>query len=192
MLSAQKEITSLQEELSQLKSSQPASSSELNDLRARVIAIGKDLDALTSDLQSIIAQERAKAKKQHNSAREKQYKTALNEYYKGNYENSIILFEEFLNNYPDSDLVPNAHYWIGENYYSAKNYPKALREFQFVVSNFPEHQKGWDAQLKIGLTYYQMNDFKSAYQELMVIKNQNPAYPQMPIVDKYLSKLKDV
>jgi len=46
--------------------------------------------------------------------------------------------------------------------------------------------------LKIGLTYYQMNDFKSAYQELMVIKNQNPAYPQMPIVDKYLSKLKDV
>ena len=72
MLSAQKEITSLQEELSQLKSSQPASSSELNDLRARVIAIGKDLDALTSDLQSIIAQERAKAKKQYNSAREKQ------------------------------------------------------------------------------------------------------------------------
>ncbi len=67
-----------------------------------------------------------------------------------------------------------------------------MREFQIVVSNYPGHQKAWDAQLKIGLTYYQMNDFKSAYQELMVIKNQNPAYPQMPIVDKYLSKLKDV
>ncbi|HOR29988.1 MAG TPA: tol-pal system protein YbgF, partial [Candidatus Syntrophosphaera thermopropionivorans] len=151
-----------------------------------------DLDALTSDLQLVIAQERAAAEKRRIEARDKQYKTALNEYYKGNYEKSILLFEEFLTSYPDSELVPNAHYWIGENYYSAKNYPKALREFQIVVSNFPGHQKAWDAQLKIGLTYYQMNDFKSAYQELMVIKNQNPAYPQMPIVDKYLSKLKDV
>jgi len=192
LLTAQKEIASLQKELNQIQSTQPASSSEVNDLRARVLAISKDLDALTSDLQMVIAQERAAAEKRRIEARDKQYKTALNEYYKGNFEKSILLFEEFLTSYPDSELVPNAHYWIGENYYSAKNYPKALREFQFVVSNFPEHQKGWDAQLKIGLTYYQMNDFKSAYQELMVIKNQNPAYPQMPIVDKYLSKLKDV
>lgn len=192
LLTAQKEIASLQKELNQIQSAQPASSSEVNDLRARVLAISKDLDALTSDLQMVIAQERAAAEKRRNEARDKQYKTALNEYYKGNYEKSILLFEEFLTSYPDSELVPNAHYWIGENYYSAKNYPKALREFQIVVSNYPGHQKAWDAQLKIGLTYYQMNDFKSAYQELMVIKNQNPAYPQMPIVDKYLSKLKDV
>lgn len=192
LLTAQKEIASLQKELNQIQSTQPASSSEVNDLRARVLAISKDLDALTSDLQMVIAQERAAAEKRRIEARDKQYKTALNEYYKGNFEKSILLFEEFLTSYPDSELVPNAHYWIGENYYSAKNYPKALREFQIVVSNFPGHQKAWDAQLKIGLTYYQMNDLKSAYQELMVIKNQNPAYPQMPIVDKYLSKLKDV
>jgi len=43
--------------------------------------------------------------------------------------------------------------------------------------------------LKIGLTYFQMQDYESTYNELMVIKNYNPGYPQMKIVDKYLKRI---
>ena len=71
----------------------------------------------------------------------------------------------------------------------AGNYPKALRQFQEVVDRYQGHDKAWDAQLKIGLTYFQMQDYESTYNELMVIKNYNPGYPQMKIVDKYLKRI---
>ena len=162
---------------------------DMNDLRERVYAVNNDLKALTSDLQQVISKERAAAEQRRQTALSAQYKAALNAHYKGDYENSIVLFEEFLKNNPGSDLSANASYWIGENYYSAGNYAKALREFQSVADRYPEHAKAWDAQLKIGLTYYQLQDLESCRTELMKIKTMYPDYPQMKVVDRYLNKL---
>ncbi len=190
---SQNEIYTVREALSsdvdELKQTDAEVMSEMSVLRDRVYTVNSDLTNLTSDLQQVIVKERAAAEKRRMETIKKQYNAALNEYYKGRHENSIVMFEDFLKNYPDCELSPNAHYWIGENYYSAANYAKALRQFQAVVDRYPGHAKAWDSQLKIGLTYYQMKDYESCYNELMVIKNYNPQYPHMKIVDKYLKRI---
>lgn len=190
---SQSELTTIRQVLStdvvELKQTDTEVQTEMSDLRDRVYTVNSDLSTLTTDLQQVIVKERAAAEKRRMETLKKQYKVALNEYYKGHHENSILLFEEFLANNPDCELSPNAYYWIGENYYSAANFPKALREFQTVVDRYPGHPKAWDAQLKIGLTYYRMDDLQSSYDQLMVIKNYYPDYPHMKIVDKYLNKI---
>jgi TolA-binding protein len=190
---SQNELTAIRQTLSSdvegLKKDRTQVMTEMSELRERVYAVNSDLTSLTIDLQSVITKERAAAEKRRLEAINKQYKAALAEYNRGRHENSIVLFEEFLKANPDCELSPNAYYWIGENYYSAGNYPKALRQFQEVVDRYQGHDKAWDAQLKIGLTYFQMQDYESTYNELMVIKNYNPSYPQMKIVDKYLKRI---
>ncbi len=190
---SQNELTAIRQTLSSdvegLKKDRTQVMTEMSELRERVYAVNSDLTSLTTDLQSVITKERAAAEKRRLEAINKQYKAALAEYNRGRHENSIVLFEEFLKANPDCELSPNAYYWIGENYYSAGNYPKALRQFQEVVDRYQDHDKAWDAQLKIGLTYFQMQDYESTYNELMVIKNYNPGYPQMKIVDKYLKRI---
>jgi len=190
---SQNELTAIRQTLSSdvegLKKDRTQVMTEMSKLRERVYAVNSDLTSLTTDLQSVITKERAAAEKRRLEAINKQYKAALAEYNRGRHENSIVLFEEFLKANPDCELSPNAYYWIGENYYSAGNYPKALRQFQEVVDRYQGHDKAWDAQLKIGLTYFQMQDYESTYNELMVIKNYNPSYPQMKIVDKYLKRI---
>ncbi|HNU53864.1 MAG TPA: tetratricopeptide repeat protein [Candidatus Syntrophosphaera sp.] len=190
---SQNELTAIRQTLSSdvegLKKDRTQVMTEMSELRERVYAVNSDLTSLTIDLQSVITKERAAAEKRRLEAINKQYKAALAEYNRGRHENSIVLFEEFLKANPDCELSPNAYYWIGENYYSAGNYPKALRQFQEVVDRYQGHDKAWDAQLKIGLTYFQMQDYESTYNELMVIKNYNPGYPQMKIVDKYLKRI---
>lgn len=190
---SQNELTAIRQTLSSdvegLKKDRTQVMTEMSELRERVYTVNSDLTSLTTDLQSVITKERAAAEKRRLEAINKQYKAALAEYNRGRHENSIVLFEEFLKANPDCELSPNAYYWIGENYYSAGNYPKALRQFQEVVDRYQDHDKAWDAQLKIGLTYFQMQDYESTYNELMVIKNYNPSYPQMKIVDKYLKRI---
>jgi tol-pal system protein YbgF len=160
--------------------------SDLESLRMRVENVNGELSTLTSDLQDIIQKERTAAQKKREAAMNGQYQAALAQYYKGNHEQSILLFEDFLKTYSNVSLSANAHYWIGENYYSAGNFTKALREFQNVVSLFPEHDKAPDAQLKIGLSYYNLKDYNAAGQELNLIKTQYTGYAHMNLVDKYL------
>lgn len=190
---SEQEISSLRhvlsQEISQLRYSEEAMRDDMEEISDRVFTVKSDLADLSTDLKDVIAKEKSLAEKRRIETMTKQYKVALTEYNKNNYENSIILFEEFLENNPDSYLCVNALYWIGENYYAAKNYTKALRQFRQVVTEYSDHPKAWDAQLKIGITYYQLHDYESSYSELMIIKNYYPEYPSMRIVDRYLNKI---
>ncbi len=187
------EISSLRmilgQEVSELRDSNEDMRMDMDEISDRVFAVNRELTELATDLKDVIAKERAAAEKRRTEAMAKHYKVALGEYNRHNYEKSIIYFEEFLEDYPDSDLCPNAIYWMGENYYAAGNYPKALRQFQDVVYSYSDHPKAWDAQLKIGITHYQMQDYDASYSALMLIKNYYPDYPNMKTVDRYLNKI---
>jgi tol-pal system protein YbgF len=63
---------------------------------------------------------------------------------------SARLFLAFLRDYPNSALVPNAYYWLGESYYVTQNYDLALEAFQTLLSQHPGSRKEADALLKLG------------------------------------------
>ncbi len=90
------------------------------------------------------------------------YKQALDMVRGGQATAGRAQFEAFLQAYPQSSLVPNAYYWIGESYYSQGNFTNALYAFKQVTTHFPKHHKTSDALLKAGMTYQKLGDAANA------------------------------
>lgn len=62
---------------------------------------------------------------------------------------SARLFHQFIDDYPDSPLIANAWYWLGESYYVTQNYELGLEAFQSLLSQHPGSRKEADALLKL-------------------------------------------
>ncbi len=98
------------------------------------------------------------------------YAQALNLVRGGQSADGREKFRAFLATYPQSKLVPNAYYWIGESYYSQGNFGEALSAFKQVTTRFPRHHKTSDALLKVAMTYQKLGDVanaKASYQTLI-------------------------
>jgi tol-pal system protein YbgF len=90
------------------------------------------------------------------------YDEAFGSLREGRYAESARRFREFLDQYPDSDLSDNAHYWLGESYYVTQNYKVALETFQTVLKRYPQSPKAPDALLKIGYCQFELKDWANA------------------------------
>ncbi|HSQ49672.1 MAG TPA: tetratricopeptide repeat protein, partial [Nitrospiraceae bacterium] len=67
-------------------------------------------------------------------------------------------FATFLRDYENSDLAPNARYWLGESHYGKKDYKQAIDSYDRVELDFPQSEKVPAAILKKGYAYLAMKD----------------------------------
>ncbi|BCN93599.1 hypothetical protein THMIRHAM_13840 [Thiomicrorhabdus immobilis] len=99
-----------------------------------------------------------------------QYKEAFALMRASKYEASIKSFQEFLNNYPESDLASNAAYWSGEGYLIKDQNQAALDAFMLVIERYPDSSKVPDAKLRAGDAYDrlgQITEAKKLYQDII-------------------------
>ncbi|SEG01548.1 tol-pal system protein YbgF [Marinobacterium lutimaris] len=71
-------------------------------------------------------------------------------------------FEAFINDYPDSDHVANAYYWIGEIQLAQQSLDEAQASFNHVVNDYPRHVKVPDALYKLGVVQDRLGKKESA------------------------------
>jgi len=102
------------------------------------------------------------------------YTQAFNTLKEGKYQQAIMAFNNFQQNYPESVYGANAQYWLGEAYSVSRDYKTALAEFQKVVNQYPQSNKVEGAMLKIGYTYYEMADWASAKSALEAVTVKFP------------------
>jgi tol-pal system protein YbgF len=76
------------------------------------------------------------------------YQAAYSDYLKKNYDIAIMGFQQYLKEFPDTDLADNAAYWIGECLFSQGKYAPAIEEFDNVLTRFPRSDKIASAMLK--------------------------------------------
>jgi len=76
------------------------------------------------------------------------------------YTVAIQSFDAFIKDYPSSELVPNAHYWLGELHLveSPQNLNAADQSFAKLLSDFPQHAKAPDALYKQGKIAFMRGD----------------------------------
>ncbi len=110
------------------------------------------------------------------------YKQALDMVRGGQTTAGRAQFEAFLQAYPQSSLVPNAYYWIGESYYSQGNFTNALYAFKQVTTHFPKHHKTSDALLKAGMTYQKLGDSANAQMQYRALLADFPTSNAAKIV----------
>jgi len=102
---------------------------------------------------------------------------------------AIAALTQFMSNYPQSSLLDNAQYWIGEAHYVGKEYPKALSAFQSVLDKYPSSIKVPDAMLKIGYSQYEMKDFKAARAALNKLVTQYSDSKAATLAQQRLAKM---
>lgn len=86
------------------------------------------------------------------------YNTAYRDLIRGNYQLALHGFQQFLQQYPESELSDNAQYWIGEVYYAQGRYSDAIQEFEKVLKWYKKGDKTPSALLKIGYAYIQIGE----------------------------------
>lgn len=82
----------------------------------------------------------------------------------GEFEASISVFQQMIENYPQGRLAPNAYYWQGEALILVERYSQAINVFNQVIDNFPAHEKAPDSMLKLGIVYSLMENERRAQQ----------------------------
>ena len=80
----------------------------------------------------------------------------------------------FVSDFPDSQYVPNAEFWLGELYYLDSNLVKARDAFYILVTQYSNHRKVPDAKFKLGKIYHQLGDKKQARLMLQSVLSDHP------------------
>ena len=115
-----------------------------------------------------------------------EYERLLNMFRDGKLDEARRGFSGFLAEYPNSDLAPNARYWLGESYYGRKEYKQAIDSYDRVEVDYPQSDKVPAAILKKGYAYMALKDKKrasSAFKQVVTL------YPKSPEAGKAYDKL---
>ncbi|PKF63391.1 tol-pal system protein YbgF [Psychromonas sp. psych-6C06] len=67
------------------------------------------------------------------------------------YQQAITAFEAFVIDHPDSSLIANAQYWLGQLLYKEKKRDEARNAFLTVTEKYPDSSKRPDSLFKIGI-----------------------------------------
>jgi len=159
-------------------------------------------DSLTKADQPEPAADRSKAVSMEPEAEPAQEDTSLPPGAKAAYQASLeVLLEDkdplrsrgmlqgFIRRHPQSDLLPNAQYWLGETYYVRKEYRRSIQSFQEVLDRFPRHHKAPDALLKIGLARYSLGQKQAARQALQRIIQEHASSRAAQVAQRKLRSL---
>jgi tol-pal system protein YbgF len=102
------------------------------------------------------------------------YNGAYNDYLKGNYDLAMREFQEYLDNFPGTDLADNATYWIGECYYRQRRFRQAVDQFDAVLAKFPRSDKVAAATLKKGYAHLELGERPQGVVQLRQVIRQYP------------------
>jgi tol-pal system protein YbgF len=81
----------------------------------------------------------------------------------GDFIAAMRAFQTFMTDYPQSQLVPNALYWVGLSQFNLKDYREARATQETLIKKYPDAGKTIaDAMLVIGSVQFELGDNGSA------------------------------
>lgn len=90
------------------------------------------------------------------------------------YDEAIPEFKAFLQNFPQSDYAPNAHYWLGQLLFNKQDWAGSSAQFSAVVTNYPKSTKRADAILKLAMVEQKRANLARAEQLFQQVITEYP------------------
>jgi len=90
------------------------------------------------------------------------------------YTQALKLWKKFVQNYPSSDKIAYAYYWMGELYIFDEKSDSAKECFQHLIDQYPAHSKTPEAFLKIGQLEMRLGHYEKARFLLKTLIQQYP------------------
>ena len=117
------------------------------------------------------------------------YNSAYNDYLKGSYDLALREFQEYLDNFPATDLADNATYWIGECYYRQRKFRQAVQQFDAVLERYPRSDKVAAATLKKGYAHLELGERSQGVVQLRHVIRQYPTSDEANLARQRLREL---
>ena len=104
-----------------------------------------------------------------------QYDTAMNLMAKAQYPEAAAAFRAYADANPDdTDLSPQAIYWVANMSFIHQDYAPAARTFAEVIKKYPKSQRAPDAMLKLAQSFMAMGQKTEGCTTLGLIKSKYP------------------
>ena len=132
----------------------------LDELKARLAKVSKQLEDMQSSQQSLAAsQAQAQAQQQAQAQApppDVLYNNALRDYNGNKSDLAIQEFSDYIKFYPNTDGAGNCYFYLGEIQFRQGNYQQAALSYDQVLQNFPTGSKAASAQLKKGFALIEL------------------------------------
>jgi tol-pal system protein YbgF len=102
------------------------------------------------------------------------YNSAYSDYTNGNYDLAIQGFQQYLQNYGQTDLASNAQFYIGDAYYLEKKYTAAIKAYDQCITEYPGGNKMQAARLKKGYALLAEGHKSAGVEELRTLVQRYP------------------
>ena len=102
------------------------------------------------------------------------YETALRDRSGGNLDLAMQGFQEYLRYYGNTELAPNAQFYIGQIHYDKNEFEPALQAFDAVLEKYPENNKTADAMYMKGMALLKSGQRNEAAREFLNVITKYP------------------
>ena len=162
----------------QLSGQIQALNDSLDELKARLAKVSKQLEDMQSSQQSIQATQAADQAKAQAMAQapppDVLYNNALRDYNGNNNDLAAQEFSDYLKFYPNTDLAGNCYFYLGEIQFRQGKYEQAAQSYDQVLQNFPTGNKAASAQLKKGFALIELGKQDDGVSELRRVIQRYP------------------
>jgi tol-pal system protein YbgF len=150
----------------------------IDELKARLAKIGKQLDDIQAGQQNQAAAQAAQQAQQQARAQapppDVLYNNALRDYNAGKNDLASQEFSDYIKFYPSTDLAGNAYFYLAEINYKQGNFEGAVKNYDQVLQNFPTGNKAASADLKKGLALIELGQNEDGIAELKHVVQRYP------------------
>jgi tol-pal system protein YbgF len=165
----------------------------LDELKARLAKVSKQLEDMQGTQQSLAAQQSAQQAQQQAQAQapppDVLYNNALRDYNGAKNDLAIQEFSDYIKFYPNTDLAGNCYFYLGEIQFRQGNFQQAAQNYDQVLQNFPTGTKVASAQLKKGFSLIELGKQDDGVQELRHLIQRYPKSPEALQARERLRKL---
>jgi tol-pal system protein YbgF len=161
----------------------------VDELKARMLKISKQLDDIHSAQQTVPAPAAATPPQNQAPPPDQLYSSALSDFNAGKNDLASQEFAQYLQFYGTTDLAGNAQFYLGEIDYRKGNYPAAVQDYNKVLDQYPGGNKAAAAQLKKGFALLESNQRDAGVKELRSLISRFPKSPEAVQARERLNRL---
>jgi tol-pal system protein YbgF len=165
----------------------------MDELKARLAKVSKQLEDMQAAQQSLGAQQatqQAVADAAKNAPPpDVLYNNALRDYNGGKNDLALQECSDYIKYYPNTDLAGNCDFYLGEIQFRQGNYEQAAQSYDQVLQNFPSGSKAASAQLKKGFSLIELGKKDEGVTELRRLIQRYPHSPEALQARERLRKL---
>jgi len=177
----------------QLSGQIQALNDSLDELKARLAKVSKQLEDMQASQQNQAAASAAQQAQQQALAQapppDVLYNNALRDYNAGKTDLAKQEFSDYVKFYPTTDLAGNSYYYLAEVEFKQGDYQSAINHYNQVLQNFPSGTKAASADLKKGLALIELGQKDDGIAQLRHVIQRYPRSNEAAQARDHLHKL---